>query len=92
MNPRANDDGSIHTVIIAEHTKSGNVHKYLVDASWGFLYGDIASGISRRTFVFDASTSEWSDIHPISGNKVFTNSIGPYKNHPIKGVYRARRK
>ena len=92
MNPRANDDGSIHTVIIVEHTKSGNVHKYLVDASWGFLYGDTASGISRRTFEFDTSTSEWSDIHPISGNKVFTNSVGPYKSHPIKGVYRARQK
>lgn len=37
MNPRANDDGSIHTVIIAEHTKSDNIHKYLVDASWGFF-------------------------------------------------------
>jgi hypothetical protein len=92
MNSRANDDGSIHTVIIVEHTKSGNVHKYLVDASWGFLYGDIASGISRRTFEFDTSTSEWTDIHPITGNKVFTNSIGPYKGHPIKGFYRARLK
>ena len=92
MTPRANDDGSMHTVIIAEHTKSGDVHKYLVDSSWGFMYGDIASGISRRTFEFDTSTSEWSDIHPISGSKVFTNSIGPYKNHPIKGVYRARKR
>jgi hypothetical protein len=32
MDLRANDDGSIHTVIIAEHSKSGNVHKYLVYA------------------------------------------------------------
>ena len=92
MNPRANDDGSIHTVIIVDHTKTGNVHRYLVDASWGFLYGDTVSGVSRRTFEFDASTSEWSDIHPVSGNKTFPNSIGPYKSHPIKGVYRARQK
>lgn len=92
MNPRANDDGSLHTVIIVDHTKTGNVHRYLVDSSWGFLYGDTVSGVSRRTFQFDASLSEWSDVHPVSGDKVFPGSIGPYKNHPIKGFYRARQK
>jgi hypothetical protein len=79
-----------HTVMVVDHTVSGDVHTFLVDASWGFLYGDDAAGIARRKFVYDDSTARWWDIHPIDGTKVNENSIGPYKEHPIKGMYRAK--
>ena len=81
-----------HTVIVVDHTVSGDVHTFLVDASWGFLYGDDAAGIARRTLEFDRSTGKWWDIHPIDGTKVNENSIGPYMGHPIKGMYRAKEK
>jgi hypothetical protein len=81
-----------HTVIVVEHTVSGDIHTFEVDASWGFLYGDDAAGVARRQFVHDRSAGKWWDIHPITGAKVNENSIGPYKEHPIKGMYRAKQK
>lgn len=81
-----------HTVIVVEHTVSGDIHTFEVDASWGFLYGDDAAGVARRKFVHDRSAGKWWDIHPITGAKVNENSIGPYKEHPIKGMYRAKQK
>lgn len=81
-----------HTVIVVDHTVSGDVHTFLVDASWGFLYGADAAGVARRKLVHDKSTGKWWDIHPIDGTNVNENSIGPYKGHPIKGMYRAKEK
>jgi V8-like Glu-specific endopeptidase len=81
-----------HTVIVVDHTVSGDVHTLLVDASWGFLYGTDAAGVARRKLAFDKSTGKWWDIHPIDGTKVNENSIGPYRGHPIKGMYRGRQK
>jgi hypothetical protein len=77
-----------HTVIIVEHTVTGNVHTFLVDASWGHLYGDDAAGIQRRKLMFDETTKVWWDV--IDGNKENENPIGPYNGHPIKGMYRAK--
>jgi len=90
MTPRKDDDGSMHTVIVVDHMTDRGVHKFLVDASWGRLYGDDASGIARRTLVFDSNTNLWSDIHPVRGSSVNENSTGPYNGHGIKGVFRAR--
>jgi len=79
-----------HTVIVVDHSVSDDVHTFLVDASWGFLYTADAAGIARRKLVYDKSTGKWWDIHPIDGTKVNENSIGPYKGHPIKGMYRGK--
>ena len=81
-----------HTVIVVDHTVSGDLHTFVVDASWGFLYGEDAAGVARRKFMYDRSTGKWWDNHPIAGTKVNENSIGPYKEHPIKGMYRAKQK
>ncbi len=83
-----------HTVIVVEHTFSGDLHTFVVDSSWGFLYGPDAAGVARRTFMHDKSTGMWWDIHPINKGtkKEFENLIGPYNEHPIKGMYRAKQK
>ncbi|HEY4865169.1 MAG TPA: trypsin-like peptidase domain-containing protein [Candidatus Dormibacteraeota bacterium] len=81
-----------HTVIIVDHLVADDVHTFVVDASWGFLYGSDAAGVARRKLVFDTSTGNWWDVHPIDGTKVNENSTGPYKGHPIKGMYRAKEK
>lgn len=86
------DERDWHIVIIVDHTVAGDVHTFLVDASWGFLYGDDAAGVARRKFMYDRSTGRWWDIHPINGTKVNENPIGPYKEHPIKGMYRAKQR
>jgi hypothetical protein len=90
MNPRKNSDGSIHAVIIIDHSTKGDIHTFEVDSSWGHMYGDDASGIARRKFIYDAATKMWSDIDPGTGDETGKNSIGPYQEHPIKGVYRAK--
>jgi V8-like Glu-specific endopeptidase len=81
-----------HTVIVVDHAVANDVHTYVVDASWGFLYGADAAGVSRRTLMHDESTGIWWDIHPIDGTKVNENPTGPYNGHPIKGMYRAKEK
>jgi hypothetical protein len=75
-----------------DHLVSHDVHTFVVDASWGFLYGSDAAGVARRRLVFDRSTGNWWDVHPIDGTKVNENPTGPYKGHPIKGMYRAKEK
>lgn len=92
LKPKAGSpDNSIHTVIIENHFVNGDDHSFIVHASWGTdLYGEEAGGIGVRTFFYNASTGMWSDKHPLSGTKVYENSIGPYNKHPIKGVYRSK--
>ena len=75
-----------------DHTVSGDLHTFEVDASWGFRYGEDAAGVARRKFKYDKSAGKWWDIHPINGTREFENSIGPYNEHPIKGMYRAKQK
>jgi V8-like Glu-specific endopeptidase len=77
-----------HTVIVVDHTVSNDVHTFLVDASWGHLYGDDAAGIQRRELVFDKAAGLWWDV--IGGKKENENHVGPYNGHPIKGMYRAK--
>ncbi len=96
-----------HTVIVVDHTVSGDLHTFVVDASWGFLYGEDAAGVARRELVHDTSTGKWWDISPVDvppdrrpcgmenvkkGDKVCENTIGPYNGHPIKEMYRAKQK
>lgn len=94
MKPRADsDDRAWHTVIVVDRTVSGTVHTFLVDASWGTdLYGEAAGGVARRELKHDTSTGEWWDIHPLDGSKAHENSTGPYNEHPIYGMYRAKQK
>jgi V8-like Glu-specific endopeptidase len=77
-----------HTVIVVDHTIVNDVHTFLVDASWGHLYGEDAAGIQRRELVFDKTAGRWWDV--IGGKKENENTIGPYNGHPIKGMYRAK--
>ena len=77
-----------HTVIVVDHCAANDVHTFLVDASWGHLYGDDAAGIQRRELVFNKAAGLWWDV--IDGKKENENSIGPYNGHPIKGMYRAK--
>jgi hypothetical protein len=77
-----------HTVIVVDHTVSNDVHTFLVDASWGRLYGEDAAGIQQRELVFDKAAGLWWDV--IGGKKENENPIGPYNGHPIKGMYRAK--
>ena len=77
-----------HTVIVVDHTVTNDVHTFLVDASWGRLYGEDAAGIQRRELVFDKAAERWWDI--IGGKKENENPIGPYNGHPIQGMYRAK--
>ena len=79
-----------HTVIVVDHSVSGDIHTFLVDASWGFLYEADAAGVARRKLMFDKSTGTWWDVDPRDGTKANPNSIGPYMGHPIKGMYRAK--
>ena len=81
-----------HTLIVVDHTVSGDLHTFVIDASWGFLYGEDVAGVARRIFKHDRSTGRWWDIHPIDGTNVNENSIGPYNEHPIEGMYRAKLK
>lgn len=94
MKPRAgSSDRAWHTVIVVDHTVSGTVHTFLVDASWGTdLYGAAAGGVARRELKHDTSTGEWWDIHPLNGSEAHKNSTGPYNGHPIHGMYRAKQK
>lgn len=90
LNPRKGEK-EIHTVIVADHTSSGAKHKFTVDASWGNdAYGFEAGGVGRRIFCYDDNTKKWSDIDPNTGAIVNENPDGPYKGHPIKGVYRIK--
>lgn len=80
MNPREksetdhsflDSDHSMHTVIVVEHKKSGDIHEYIVDASWGNdAYGSKFGGVGRRTLCYNEATKEWWDIHPGSGVKI----------------------
>lgn len=92
LRPRADSsDRAWHTVIVVDHMVSGNIHSFLVDASWGTdLYGLDAGGVARRTLMHDASSGKWWDVHPINGTKAHENSTGPYDGHRIQGMYRAR--
>lgn len=94
LKPRADsDDRAWHTVIVVDHTVSRTVHTFLVDASWGTdLYGEAAGGVARRELKHDTSTGKWWDIHPLDGSNAHENSIGPYNEHPIYGMYRAKQK
>lgn len=90
---RGSSDGAWHTVIVVERTVSGTVHSFLVDASWGTdLYGTAYGGVARRTLEHDTSTGEWWDISPATGLEAHRNSVGPYKKHPIHGMFRAKEK
>lgn len=104
LKPNGRDsDRAIHTVIIVNHIKTGDVHKFLVDSSWGNdAYGFGFGGIGRRTFAYDEKKDEWWDIHPAdptkevrgfddaAGNFIDTSKIGPYKGHPLKGFFRRK--
>lgn len=92
LNARPTDtDRMGHTVIIADHKKTGTKHEFLVDASWGVdTYGIDAGGIARHSFFFDSATGNWSDKHPLTGSIVHTNSTGPYDGHIIAGVFRPK--
>ena len=91
LKPRVGDrERAWHTIIIVAHTVSGSEHTFAGDASWGYLYGLPAAGVARRTLMHDADTGDWWDIHPIDGSEVHRNRIGPYHEHPIHGLYRAR--
>jgi hypothetical protein len=94
LKPRADSaDRAWHTVIVVDHTISGTIHSFLVDASWGTdLYGLDAGGVARRKLMHDASSGKWWDLHPINGTKAHENSTGPYDGHPIHGMYRAKQK
>jgi len=80
MNPRQksetdhsylDSDHSMHTVIVVDHSKKGDVHEYLLDASWGNdAYGAKYGGVGRRTLCYDEVAKEWWDIHPGSGAKI----------------------
>lgn len=91
LNPRPSG-GSWHTTLVVDHTQAGTVHTFIVDASWGDLYGEDHSGVARRTWVHDTSTGDWWDIHPRDNSEVNRNNVGPYKKHPIRGVFRARQR
>jgi len=84
------DEHDWHTVIVVDHTIVNDIHTFLVDASWGRIYGPDAAGIQRREFVFDKKAGLWWDV--IDGKKMekSESTIGPYKGHPIKGMYRAK--
>lgn len=92
LKPRSGDeDNAKHTLIVVEHTNTGNIHKFIVDASWGTdAYSADAGGVGRRTLCYDNSTKEWWDIHPIDESEGPKNMTGPYLGHPLKGVFRAR--
>ena len=94
LDPRAKArDRAMHTVIIVEHTVSGDEHTFIGDASWGTEgYGHDAGGIQRRTLMHDAATGEWWDIHPLTGADEPRNSVGPYGKHKLKGFFRAIQK
>jgi hypothetical protein len=77
-----------HTVIVVDHTVSNDVHTFLVDASWGRLYGEDYAGIQRRELVHDKAAGVWWDV--IDGNKKNESPVGPYNGHPIKGMYRPK--
>jgi hypothetical protein len=92
LRPRDGDaDRAWHTVIIVERTASSTEHTFLGDASWGTdLYGEDAGGIGRRQLVHDTATGEWWDIHPLTGAQAHRNTVGPYAEHHLHGVFRAR--
>jgi hypothetical protein len=92
LRPRDGDiDRAWHTVMIVERTFSGTEHTFLGDASWGTdLYGENAGGIGRRQLVHDTATGEWWDIHPLTGTEAHRNAVGPYAEHHLHGVFRAR--
>jgi hypothetical protein len=92
LRPRDGDiDRAWHTVMIVERTSSGTEHTFLGDASWGTdLYGENAGGIGRRQLVHDTATGEWWDIHPLTGAEAHRNTVGPYAEHLLHGVFRAR--
>lgn len=82
-----------HTLIVVDHTVSGTVHSFLVDASWGVgTYGPAFGGVARRTLKYDSSTRQWWDVIPSDGSEGPRNTDGPYHRHPIHGMYRAREK
>jgi hypothetical protein len=92
LRPRDGDiDRAWHTVMIVERTSSGTEHTFVGDASWGTdLYGENAGGIGRRQLVHDTATGEWWDIHPLTGAEAHRNTVGPYAEHHLHGVFRAR--
>jgi hypothetical protein len=92
LRPRDGDiDRAWHTVMIVERTSSGTEHTFLGDASWGTdLYGENAGGIGRRQLVHDTASGEWWDIHPLTGAEAHRNTVGPYAEHHLHGVFRAR--
>jgi hypothetical protein len=80
-----------HTVIVVDHTVSDSVHTFLCDASWGVeLYDEPFGGVARRELKFDADSGEWWDVHPGDGSDAHKNTIGPYKEHPIHGLFRPK--
>lgn len=56
----------------------------------GILYGEDAAGVQRRELVYDKKAGKWWDV--IDGEKKNENTVGPYDEHPIKGMYRAKAK
>lgn len=96
-----------HTVIVVDHTKSGKVHTFVVDASWGTdTYGVKHGGVGRRKLMYDEDTKEWWDVSPgkvekgdtaagielEAGSEAFRNTVGPYNKHPVRGMFRPKQK
>lgn len=92
--PQGDDAG--HTVLVrgrapAPKGLGDNVHILEVDASWGAGPSGNPStgGVHRRKFAYNADTGKWGDVQADGG--VVWNEIGPYKNHPVQGMYRPRK-
>lgn len=89
--PRGDDAG--HTVLVRNRTTftqgSDTIHKIEVDASWGAgASGNLRGGVQRRSFVYNPKSNKWGDVK--DDGTITWNSIGPYKNHPVQGMYRPK--
>lgn len=92
LSPPAGDDAG-HTVLVRDRTTflqgSDTIHKLEVDASWGATRsGNLSGGVQRRSFVYNPKTKKWGDVQ--SDGTITWNAVGPYKNHPVQGMYRPK--
>jgi hypothetical protein len=65
------------------------VHRIEVEASWGARNGNLdVGGVQRREFLFNEASGKWADVE---GGTVKPQDVGPYRGHPLEGVYHPKR-